>query len=53
MRDLFINFIIDTLSTTTDEINSNGELAELIREMLNEDTELLENVRDVRKEKNY
>jgi len=47
MRDLFINFIIDTLSTTADEINSNDELAELIREILNENTELLKNVRDI------
>jgi len=47
MRNLFINFIIDTLSTTADEINPNDELAELIREILNENTELLKNVRDV------
>ena len=47
MRDLFINFIIDTLSTTADEINSNDELAELIREILNENTKLLKNIRDI------
>ena len=47
MRDLFINFIIDTLSTTADEINSNDELVKLIREILYENAELLKNVRDI------
>jgi len=47
MRNIFINFIIDTLSTTADEISSSDKLAELIREILNENAELLKNVRDI------
>lgn len=51
MKDLFINFIVDILSVTADEINTNNDLAEFIREVLTENAELLENVRDVERRK--
>jgi len=51
MRCIFVNFVIDILSATADEINDNDELAEFIREMLNENTELLKNVRDIERRK--
>jgi len=47
MKTLFINFIIDVLSTTADEIDTNNELAELIREMLTENAELLKDVKAI------
>ena len=47
MKILFINFIIDVLSTTADEIDTNNELAELIREMLTENAELLKDVKAI------
>jgi len=47
MRYLFINFIIDILSTTADEINTNHELVELIKEILTENAELLKDVKAV------
>jgi cell division protein FtsL len=51
MKNLFINFIVDILSITADEINTNSDLAEFIREILTENAELLENVRDVERRK--
>ncbi|MEJ2779403.1 hypothetical protein WIW89_00390 [Stygiolobus sp. CP850M] len=51
MKNLFINFIVDILSVTADEINTNNDLAEFIREVLTENAELLENVRDVERRK--
>ena len=51
MRDIFINFIIDILSSTADEIESNKELAELVKRILTENTELLKNVRDIERRK--
>ena len=51
MKHLFINFIIDILSTTADEINTNDDLAEFIKEILNENNELLKNVRDIERRK--
>gem|GEM_PF-3150463 len=51
MKNLFINFIVDILSATADEINTNNDLAEFIREVLTENAELLKNVRDVERRK--
>ncbi|EHP68878.1 hypothetical protein MetMK1DRAFT_00033260 [Metallosphaera yellowstonensis MK1] len=51
MKNLFINFIVDILSVTADEINTNNDLAEFIREILTENAELLKNVRDVERRK--
>ena len=47
MKNLFINFIVDILSATADEINTNNDLAEFIREILTENAGLLKDVRDV------
>ena len=47
MKTLFINFIVDTISTTADEIDTNNDLAELIREILTENAELLKDVKDI------
>jgi len=46
MKILFINFIVDILSVTADEINTNNDLAELVEEVLAENAELLKDVRD-------
>jgi len=51
MKDLFINFIIDLLSTTADEINTNNDITEFIKEVLTENAELLKQVRDVERKK--
>jgi len=51
MKDLFINFIIDLLSTTADEINTNNDITKFIKEVLTENTELLKQVRDVERKK--
>jgi len=51
MKNLFINFIVDILSVTADEINTNNDLAEFIREVLIENAELLKDVRDVERRK--
>lgn len=51
MKNLFINFIVDILSVTADEINTNNDLSKFIREVLTENAELLENVRDVERRK--
>jgi cell division protein FtsL len=51
MKDLFINFIVDILSVTADEINTNNDLAEFIREILTENAGLLKDVRDVERRK--
>jgi cell division protein FtsL len=51
MKNLFINFIVDILSVTADEINTNNDLAEFIREVLTENAELLKDVRDVERRK--
>jgi len=49
MRDLFIQFIIDILVTTADEIKTNNDLAEFVKEILNENVELLKNIRSIEK----
>ena len=51
MKDLFINFIIDLLSTTADEININNDITKFIKEVLTENAELLKQVRDVERKK--
>jgi hypothetical protein len=51
MKDLFINFIIDLLSTTADEINTNNDITKFIKEVLTENAELLKQVRDVERKK--
>ena len=47
MKNLFINFIVDILSVTADEINTNNDLVEFIREIVTENAGLLKDVRDV------
>jgi len=47
MKHIFTEFIIDILSTSADEIDTNNELAELIREILTENAELLKDVKAV------
>jgi len=51
MKDLFINFIIDLLSTTADEINTNNDITEFIKEVLTENAELLKQIGDVERKK--
>jgi len=51
MRDLFINFIIDILSASADEINNDNNIAEFIKEILTENAELLKEVRDIERKK--
>jgi hypothetical protein len=51
MKDLFINFIIDILSASADEINNDNNIAEFIKEILTENAELLKEVRDVERKK--
>jgi len=47
MKNLFTEFIIDILSTTANEIDTNNDLAELIREILTENAELLKDVKAI------
>jgi hypothetical protein len=51
MKDLFINFIIDVLSVSADEIKNDNDLAKFIEEILAENAELLKEVRDVERKK--
>jgi cell division protein FtsL len=51
MKNLFINFIVDILSVTADEINTNNDLVEFIREIVTENAGLLKDVRDVERRK--
>ena len=51
MKDLFINFVVDILSSTAEEINTNNTLAEVVRDILTENTKLLKNIRDIERRK--
>jgi hypothetical protein len=51
MKGLFTNFIVDILSVVANEINTNNELTEFIREILVENKTLLDSVRDVERRK--
>ena len=51
MKDLFINFVVDILSVTAEEININNTLTEVVRRILTENTELLKDIRDIERRK--
>jgi len=51
IKTIFINFIVDILSVTANEIKTNSTLAELGREILTENTELLKDIRDIERRK--
>jgi len=51
MKAVYTNFIVDVLSTVGEEINSNKDLAEEIKGIMEENSGLLEWVRDVERRK--
>jgi len=51
MKDLFINFVVDILSSTAEEIKTNNTLAEVVKNILTENTELLKDIRDIERRK--
>jgi hypothetical protein len=51
MKTVYINFIIDVLSTVGEEIKGNKDLAEEIKGMMEENSSLLEWVRDIERRK--
>jgi cell division protein FtsL len=51
MKDLFINFIVDILSVTSDELHTNNDLAKVVKDILTENTELLKDIRDLERRK--
>jgi len=51
MRDLFNEFIVDVLSEAYDELDTNDNLAEFVKEVLTETSGLLQNVRDIERRK--
>ena len=51
MKTVYTNFIVDVLSTVGEEIKSNKDLAEEIKGMMEENSGLLEWVRDIERRK--
>jgi len=47
MKTVYINFIVDVLSTVAEEISSNKDLAKEIKGIMDENSKLLEWVRDI------
>ena len=47
MKTVYINFIVDVLSTVAEEISSNKDLAKEIKGIMEENSKLLEWVRDI------
>ena len=51
MKTVYTNFIVDVLSTVGEEINGNKDLAEEIKGMMEENSGLLDGVRDIERRK--
>jgi len=51
MKTIFLNFVVDILSVTSDELNTNNTLAEVVRDILTENMELLKDIRDIERRK--
>ena len=51
MKTVYTNFIVDVLSTVGEEIKSNKDLAEEIKGMMEENSGLLDGVRDIERRK--
>ena len=51
MKTVYTNFIVDVLSTVGEEINGNKDLAEEIKGIMEENSGLLDGVRDIERRK--
>ena len=51
MKTVYTNFIVDVLSTVGDEISSNKDLAEETKRIMEENSGLLDGVRDIERRK--
>jgi hypothetical protein len=51
IKTIYLNFVIDILSVTAEEINTNNTLTEVVRRILTENTELLKDIRDIERRK--